>query len=249
MNSIIFFGTIAQKIDQKTQKSNKHFSNYLKNKNLSSLLLQPVNEKEIMSIIGHISTRKVVGPNSIPNLILREFKDKLKTPITIIINISFLTGTFPKQCKTINITPIFKKGNKLDSSSYRPISLLPNVSKILEKPMYSRLSKFLDKFDCIYKKQFEFRNAHSTNHALISITEEIRKALDNNEFSCGVFLDFQKAFDTVNHKILIDKLHHYGVRGVTLSWFESYITNRIQQTIVNDTVSDKVEITDRVPQG
>ena len=144
-----FFGTIAQKIDQKTQKSNKHFSNYLKNKNLSSLLLQPVSEKEIMSIIGNISTRKVVGPNSIPNLILREFKDKLKTPITIIVNISFLTGTFPKQCKTIDITPIFKKGNKLDSSSYRSISLLPNVSKILEKPMYSRLSKFLDKFDCI----------------------------------------------------------------------------------------------------
>ena len=85
--------------------------------------------------------------------------------------------------------------------------------------MYSRLSKFLDKFDCLYKKQFGFRNTHSTSHALISITEEIRKALDNNEFSCGVFLDFQKAFDTVNHKILIDKLHHYGVRGVTLSWF------------------------------
>ena len=150
-----------------------------------------------MRIIGNISTRKAVVPNSIPNLILKEFKDILKTPITIIINISFLTGKFPKQCKTANITPIFKKGNKLDSSNYRPISLLPNISKILEKVMYSRLSKFLDKFDCLYKKQFGFRNAHSTNHALISITEEIRKALDNNKFSCGVFLDFQKAFDTV----------------------------------------------------
>ena len=81
------------------------------------------------------------------------------------------------------------------------------------------LSKFLYKFDCLYKKQFGFRDAHSTSHALISIPEEIRKALDNNEFSCGIFLYFQKAFDTVNHKILIDKLHHYGVRGVTLSWF------------------------------
>ena len=115
--------------------------------------------------------------------------------------------------------------------------------------MYSRLSKFLDKSDCLYKKQFGFRNSHSTSHALISITEEIRKALDNNEFSCGVFLDFQKAFDTVNHKILIDKLHHYGVRGVTLSWFELYLTNRIQQTIVNDTVSDRIEVTHGVPQG
>ena len=82
-----------------------------------------------------------------------------------------------------NITPIFKKGNKLNSSNYRPISLLPNISKILEKAMYSKLSKFLDKFHCLYKKPFGFSNAHSTNHALISITEEIRKALDNNEFS------------------------------------------------------------------
>ena len=244
----IFFGTIAQKTDQKTPKSNKHFSNYLKNKNLSSILLQPVTQKEITSIIGNISTRKALGPNSVPNLILKEFKDKLKIPLTVIINISFLTGKFPKRCKMANITPIFKKGNKLDSSNYRPISLLPNISKILKKAMYSRLSKFLDKFYCLYKKQFGFRNVHSTNQALISITEEIRKALDNNESSCGVFLDFQKAFDTVNHKILIDKLHHYGVRGVTLSWFESCLTNRIQPTIVNDTVSDKIEVTHGVPQ-
>ena len=87
--------------------------------------------------------------------------------------------------------------------------------------MYSRLSKFLDEFDCLYKKQFGFMNAHSTNHALINITEEIREALDNNEFSCGVFRDFQKAFNNVNHKLLIDKLHHYCVRGVILSWFIS----------------------------
>ena len=202
-----------------------------------------------MSITGNISTRKALGPNCIPNLILKEFKDKLKIPLTIIINISFLIGKFPKRCKMANITPIFKKGNRLDSSNYRPISLLPNISKILEKAMYSRLSKFLDKFDCLYKKQFGFRNAHSTNHALISITEEIRKALHNNEFSCGVFLDFQKAFDTANHKMLMNKLHHYGVRGTALSWFESYLTNRIHQTIFNDTVSDKIEVTHGVPQG
>ena len=115
--------------------------------------------------------------------------------------------------------------------------------------MYSRLSKFLDKSDCLYKKQFGFRNAHSTSHALISITEEIKKALENSEFSCGVFLDFQKVLDPVNHKILTDKLHHNDVRGVTLSWFESYLRNRIQQTIVNDTVSDRIEVTHGVPQG
>ena len=88
--------------------------------------------------------------------------------------------------------------------------------------MYLPLSKFLNKFDCLYKKQFGFRNQHSTNHALFSITEEIRKSRDNNEFSSGAFLDFKKTFDTINHKI------HYGVRGETLSWFELYLRNRIK---------------------
>ena len=157
-----------------------------------------------MSIIGNISTRKAVGQNSIPNLIVKEFKDKLKILLTIMKHISFLTGNFPKRRKKANITPIFRKGNKVDSSKQRPI-LLPNMSKILEEALYLRLSKFLDKFDCLYKKQFGFRNAHSTNHVLISITEEIRKSLDNNQFCCGIFLDFQKVFDTVNDKILIDK--------------------------------------------
>ena len=94
-------------------------------------MLQPVSEKETMSVIGNISSRKAVGQN----LILKEFKDKLKTCVTIIINI-FLTDKFPKQCKMANITPVFKKGNKLDSSNYRSISLLPNISKILKKVMY-----------------------------------------------------------------------------------------------------------------
>ena len=89
--------------------------------------------------------------------------------------------------------------------------------------MYSRLYDFLNKYNCLYKKQFAFRNSHSTNHVLI--TETIREALDRDEYSSGVFLDFQKAFDIVNHKILIGKLNHCGVRGLSLDWFKSYLTD------------------------
>ena len=96
--------------------------------------------------------------------------------------------------------------------------------------MYSRFYKFLEKYSCFYKKEeFGFRNSHSTNHALISIIEEAKKSLDNNEYSCGVFLDFQKTFDTVNHEILLKKLHHYGIRGITNEWFKSYLNNRTQK--------------------
>ena len=162
---------------------------------------------------------------------------------------SFTTGQFPTKGSEAHIIPSYKKGDKSECSNYRPISLLPNISKIIEKAMYTRLYNFLEKYNCLYKKQFGFRNSHSTNHALISITEKIRESLDNNEYSCGVFLDFQKAFDTVNHNILLKKLHHYGIRGITNDWFKSCLNNRTQQTKVNDSISEKIEITYGVPQG
>ena len=115
--------------------------------------------------------------------------------------------------------------------------------------MYTRLYKFLDKFKCLFKKQFGFRNFHSTNHALVSITEEIKQSLDKGEFACGFFLYFQKTFDTVNHNILIAKLNHYGIRGITLDWFQSYLTNRKQQTSINNTFSNETMISYEVPQG
>ena len=115
--------------------------------------------------------------------------------------------------------------------------------------MYTRLYKFLEKYSPLYKKQFGFRNSHSTNYALISITEKIKKSLDNNEYSCGVFLDFQKTFDTVNHEILLKKLHRYGIRGVTNEWSKSYLNDRTQKTKVNGSISEKIEITYGVPQG
>ena len=144
--------------------------------------------------MGKISGRKAVGQNLIPNDILKEYKGTLKVPLTIIINISFITGGFQKQCKTAHIAPGCKTGDKLDNTNYRPIWLLSNISKITEKTIHSRLHQFLNNFNCVYKNQFDFQNSHSINHALASITEEIRKALDNEGCACGVFLDFKKAF-------------------------------------------------------
>ena len=180
---------------------------------------------------------------------LKEFKEELKKPLTIITNMSFITGQFPTKGSEAHIIPSYKNGDKSECSNYRPISLLLHISKIIEKAMYTRLYNFLEKYNCLYKKHFRFRNSHSTYHPLISATEKIRESLDNNEYSCGVFLDFQKAFDTVNHNILLKKLHHYGIRGITNDWFKSYLNNRTQQTIVNDFLSEKIEIIYRVLQG
>ena len=126
----------------------------------------------------------------------------------------FFTGTFPDACKIAKVISLHKKDSTLECNNYRPISLLSNIGKIIEKLLHERLYSFLEHNKCIYNLQFGFRPIHSTNHALISITEQIKTSLDKNKFACGVFLDFQKAFDTVNHKNLLSKLSHYGIRGI-----------------------------------
>ena len=115
--------------------------------------------------------------------------------------------------------------------------------------IYKRVYIFFEQNNCLYTHQFGFREKHSTNYALIQITDKIRNALDENKYKCGVFLDFQKAFDTVNHKILSSKLNYYGIRGIALSLLESYLTNRKQFVHVNDTDSDLLTNSYVVPQG
>ena len=116
----------------------------------------------------------------------------------------FTKGKHPEQLKIAKVILYFKKGSKLKTSNYRPISLLSNINKIFGKIVYKRVYNFIDSKALLYKHQYGFRNKHSTSHALINITENIRKALDNDNFACGIFVDFQKAFDTVNHNILLE---------------------------------------------
>ena len=116
---------------------------------------------------------------------------------------SFLTGQFPSVLKIAKVIPIHKKQSKVDYGNYRPISLLSNIEKIIEKLMYKSLSNFLDINNLIYSLQFGFRQKYSTTHKLINLTESIRQTLDEGSFDCGIFVDLQKAFNTVDHKILL----------------------------------------------
>ena len=134
-------------------------------------------------------------------------------------------------------------------SNYRPISVLNIYSKTFERLMYNRLIQFLDKNKVLYQNQFGFRQGHSTHHVLITLVDNITKSLDNGDIVIGVFLDLKKAFDTVNHKILVKKLYHYGIRGNVLKWFESYLTNRSQFILFNGKKSDIRDVTCGVPQG
>jgi len=244
------FTSIANKIRDKIPPTNKHFSDYLKNHNPNSFFLSPAHNNEIAKTIKSLNINKSNGPNSIPSKLFINVADVISPVLTKIINISFSTGTYPNLLKTVKVIPIYKnKGSPHEVNNFRPISLLSNIDKVYEKIVYSRLITFLDKHKVITKKQFGFRNKHSTNHALISLTENIRKQLDSGNFSCGIFIDFQKAFDTVDHQILLSKLQHHGIRGIANSWFKSYLTNRKQFVIISGKKSTELNISHGVPQG
>ena len=242
------FTTIAAKIEKNIVKTGKKFHDYLINPN-KTFSLYPSTSTEVEDYIKNLNIRKAVGPFSLPNRILKEFSKLFSNPISKIFNMSLEFGVFPQKMKITKIVPFFKKEDNLDCNNYRPISLLPNISKIFEKLIHNRLSKFLEENKCLFSKQFGFRNKHSTTHALINLTETIRKALDDDECACGVFLDFQKAFDSVNHKILLKKLEHYGVRGHARKWFTSYLAGRKQYTTVSNIDSQLKDISYGVPQG
>ena len=200
-------------------KSPKSPLDYLVNKNPNSFFISPATPYEISDIIDLFKIGKSIGPNSIPIKLLQILSPHISLPLSQIINESFQSGTFLEKMQQGKVIPLFKKGCPLTTSNYRPITLLTVFSKITEKLMYKRLYDFLELHKILYNLQFGFRASHSVNHALISLTESIKDSLDNKKFGCGIFLDLQKAFDTVNHQILLDKHEHYGIRGAALAWF------------------------------
>ena len=181
--------------------------------------------------------------------IMKQCSDLYIHPLTHLINLSLKQGVFPQELKLAKVLPIYKSGNKQLIQNYRPISILPYFSKIFEKVVTNHIIDFLEMHDILYNNQFGFRRDHSTSHAIITLVERVSKALDTGKIVVGVFLDLKKAFDTVNHDILLKKLYAIGLRGNVLQWFESYLRNRTQYVVYNNIKSDTKKITHGVPQG
>ena len=162
-----------------------------------SMFLSSVTSNEVEDFISQMNKNKTTGPFSTPDPLLKILKTHIAPLLSSLINDSFLCGTFPNKLKLAKVTPVFKKGFRQDKDNYRPISVLSIFSKIFEKAMYKRLYSYLECHSILYPLQFGFRRKHSTNHALLSITESIRYSIGNNEFGSGIFIDLKKAFDTV----------------------------------------------------
>ena len=222
---------------------------YIKSPLLNSFYIFPTTVTEIETEISSLKDGKACGSYSIPVPVLKILSAVIGKPLEILFNASFSTGIVPSSLKLANVIPVYKKDSQFCLCNYRPISLLSIFNKLLEKLICCRLLDFLEKEKIFYDKQFGFRTKHSTDHAVLSIIDKIQRAIDDRDFSCGIFLDLSKAFDTVDHTILIKKLECYGIRGNAKNWFTSYLSNRQQTVAVNKITSNPTTIFCGIPQG
>ena len=213
---------------------------FLKNRNQFNFIIAHISNEEVLEIINSL-TNKSTGPSSIPLNLLQSVAD--------LIVKSLLNGIFPDKLKIVKVVPLHKGGSTEDLNNFRPISFLSIFDKIIEKIMHKRLYHFLELHNVLCDKQFGFRKNNSTSYALMEITEKIKESIDNGKYGCGIYIDLRKAFDTVNHNILIKKLEHYRVRGILLEWFKSYLNERKQFVFMNGESSDLKYISCGVPQG
>ena len=192
---------------------------------------------------------KSAGHDEFNTKLIQTIKLEISKPLTHIFNLTFQSGLIPYSLKIALVTPIFKANENFLFENHRRISVLTSFSKVFERLMCKRLISFINKQRVLSKHQFGFRKNHSTDHAIIELTDNITKAIDEGKYTIGIFLDLSKAFDTVNHKIILNKLEHYGIRGLCLKWFESYLHGRTQIVKFGDHQSNTRSLATGVPQG
>ena len=188
----------------------------------------------------------------ITNISSKVLKDAFLTLIrqsTYLLNVSFRTGIFPDCWKLANIIPLFKGGNRNNEGNFRPVSLLPLPSKIIEKIVHQRISNFIETNNYLDDKQGGFRKNHSTINTIANLSNDIFNGINNREMTLSCFIDMAKAFDTVNHQILLQKLSKLGIGNTLFNWVKNYLSDRKQCTTANSITSQFLDISRGVPQG
>lgn len=249
-----YFANIGTQLANSMQcyNTNDGLNNYLKtlSRQPQSFTLLDTDPTEVQNIIANLRNSSAPGWDNISTKYLKYVNYEVTPIITHLTNLCFKTGTFPNSLKRSIITPVFKSGERNDVNNYRPISVLPTLSKILEKILNDRLIKYLTKFNIISQSQYGFRQGISTEDAVISLTTLLTQQLDKGNKCLAVFLDLKKAFDTVSLTILQSKLEKIGIRGPQLAIFKDYLTNRTQRVKLDkECFSEDIEVSCGIPQG
>jgi exonuclease III len=242
------FSDIAHNLAKEIPAPKYPFTKYLDPPLPYSFGLVPTSPEEIKNLSHLIHDSHSRGVDDIDPHIANSYISLIATQLAEIINCSLDTGVVPDAIKIAKIVPIFKKGDRENPSNYRPISILPFFAKYFEKIMHHRLNNYVEKSHIIFPYQYGFQSGRSTFMPLMDMYDKISKAFENNEYSIGIFFDLAKAFDTVNHEILFKKLANYGIRGIQLAWFTSYLDRRLQCVSCNGAISDFRVVRYGVPQ-
>ena len=173
----------------------------------------------------------------------------MSIPLTLIINQSIHTGIFPDKLKIAKVVPFYKKNENYLFENYRPVSVLPAMSKVIERVMHSQVTDYFCDLKLFYENQYGFRKRHSTELAALELVDRILNAIDKKEIPLTIFIDLSKAFDTIDHSILIQKLNYYGIRDKEGELFISYLNNRKQSISLDNTYSSFLSVKMGLPRG
>ncbi len=244
-----FYSSMCANLARKIAPPKKTFKDYLPDPCDASLFLIPTHRNEVLSIIKKMKSKTSTGYDGISNNLLKAIGNEISTPLAYIFNKSLKEGVFPESMKTAKVPPVYKSKDKKLFVNYRPVSLLPVISKVLEKIVHKRLYSFLTKKLLLYDSQFGFRNNHSTIDAILEFVGKVIKGFERGEYTLAVFLDLSKAFDSLEHSTLLEKLYNFGIRGIAHDWFKSYLQNRKMYVKYNNNSSETQEVNFGVPQG
>ena len=243
-----YFTNIASTLDKNLPPPVTDPMSYLSGNFPNSMVAVPVNIGDVIGVIKSLKN-KTTSIHNISVKVIKENCHLLAPALKLLYNQSISTGIFPTYLKNALVIPLHKNNSKTEKNNYRPISLLNIFSKIFEKLMAKSLNKYLTDHNIIHPSQYGFQSNKSTHLALKEFSSFLHKNLDQSKHVLSIFIDYSKAFDTVSHSILLKKLHHYGVRGNVLHWFESYLSNRTQCTIIHGVKSTPCAVNSGVPQG
>ena len=242
-----FYASVGDTQAKTIPQTDKDPMSYLKNPSVNSMFLFPTSKEETINLSKKLAKKSSIGPDGIPTNLILDSMEELGEVIVNCINSSFEKGVFPDCLKKATVIPLHKKKSKKDPSNYRPVSLLNSLSKIIEKVIHERLYKYME--DKICPNQFGFRPKHNTTDLMIITLEGILGNLDSGGYAIPCFFDLGKAFDTLPHEGILNKLEYYGIRGLAKDLFSSYLSNRSQECLVNGCLSKSTPLTIGVPQG
>jgi hypothetical protein len=246
-----YFSKIGKSTSQNVPNSHTHYTDYLGNPVMNSIFIEPVEPSNLIDIVNKMKPKTSSGHDEISTKMIKQTINHIILPLTHIINKSLTTGIVPKQLKIAKVIPVYKSSNHDQLKNYRPISLLPAFSKIFEKVMFNKIMSYLNSKQIFYEHQYGFRSKHSTIHPILHLLNTCAEVNNRQpkKLTMSIFCDLSKAFDVINHDILMHKLEFYGIRGIAKTWLSNYLTERKQYVEIENNKSNMCSIECGVPQG